>query len=645
MSIFKRQNRRGVKFNGQFLFSNFDYGLYKQEVPRTINEQLASLALTGGRNVWNIHGALTTQYGYEMIGKIDEGKEIAYIPEPSSSSQNLAIGATDGSVYRYNTFEGVKAYKTEMEVSDSGDISCYDGARVILYDEGAFKEFGGRWDESSYVPILDNTETRTILPYENYLIFSVTQEDVKYFWVDKLLTIPKVENPDESQPEDWCNVTVTDITPGDNNTFLIRVTLDKDNSFPTLSENTLDIGERTYKSLGALQFIPEDYDESDPNTPQPITIVPKLLSIVLNRMWVVATDNKVYYSATGQPDNFNEAYGAGYFYGFYNDTSPVLSVEEYYSGALITKQNGMYHAKITTNEYSFSGSDGAVIGQSTSGNYINITKLNNIPQKTAGDHCIIGDEVIAYDITSGNICQAVMINYFGNPQQGSILLHGSELDAENLGLYSATNRKLCYNFQEEVLMVYYSSTNYYTNSLVIPRNLSIYPREISDYINDYMMFQQGIIGIDKTNGLLISDFKRGTTIPNISSIAEFEPIYLNGNRLLCGTIVEVTELNNEPFDLSTANAGISFQHIEPTITRISSTSEYYPNMVYSNTENPRVTSKTVAREAKWTYQKSSLIRAAAPLGGRNGLTLRVEFEPNVTFQIVAINLPDFSVGE
>lgn len=628
MSIFRRQYPKSAKFRGQYLFSNFDYGLYKQEVPRTINEQLASLALVGGRNIWNLHGALSTQYGYEIIGELDEGEVISYIPDLSASSQNLLLCTDDYNVYRYNSFEGVKKYKTKFtSTAESDTIACYDGVQMIAYDGSSYFKMGGRYDDADYVQMISSSATRTITQYGNEVTFSVSEEEAKYFWIDKLIKV-KVDTS-------YYDAKVISVNDS-------GVTIIVDNLGSVVFTNTIDVGEKTLLSLSRFEFTPED-------TQLPaVDFKPRLMTFVLNRLWIADNQGRIFYSAVGQPDNFAESSGAGYFYGFQNDSSPVLSIEEYYSGALITKQNGMYHLKLTTAQYQYGDINGGVIAQGTSDNYINIQKLNNIPQRTAGDHCIIGDEVIAYDITSGNICQAVMVNYFGNLQQGSILLHGSELDAENLGLYSATKRKLCYNFQEEVLLVYYSSTDNYKNSLVIGRNLSIFPREISDNINDYTMFQQGIVGFANNSGKFISDFKRGTTIPNISSIAEFEPIYLNGNKLLCGSIVEITELNNEPYNLTTSNAGIATQDISPsllTYTQSNGENRQYPNMLYSNTANPQVLSNTVAEEAKWVYQKSNVTRIAAPLGGRNGLTLRLEFEPNVTFQVVAINLPDFSIGE
>ena len=64
MGLFKRTSFGSTKFKGQYLFQNFGYGLYNQEVPRTLEEQLATLAMVGGRNVWAIRGALVNQYGY-----------------------------------------------------------------------------------------------------------------------------------------------------------------------------------------------------------------------------------------------------------------------------------------------------------------------------------------------------------------------------------------------------------------------------------------------------------------------------------------------------------------------------------------------------------------------------------------------------
>lgn len=642
MGLFKRTSFGSTKFRGQYLFQNFGYGLYNQEVPRTLEEQLATLAMVGGRNVWAIRGALVNQYGYAQNYQLDEGEFVSIVPTISSSSQSLPIISTAETVYRYTNYDGLKKYKTSLPTL-SNPITTYSGTNLYIYNaDGTFYTYGSRYngdnDNSPFESIVTLVADEFVRVDDNVLKIEIDVEDLPYFWTDKKLAL---EQFDGDQTYDYYDLVV-------NRVYLERGIEDLPDKYyvdvrfdgKTPEHGTSDViagnkvGEMTLQTADSATefvYIPEQ------GSPDPqVTLVPKLMAVVLNRLWVVNNDNTIYYSAVGNMTNFEQANGAGFFKGFYNDTSDVLTIEEYYSGALITKQNGMYHVKLTTKDYSFEG-----VAYGTEGNYLTINKINNIPQKYPGDHVIIGDEVIAYDAVSGNLVQAAYINYFQNLQQGAILLHGSEIDSQGLGLHSAVNRVLGYNYQEEVLIVYYGDMLY--QSLVITRGLSIYPREINKDLVDCTMFAQGLLCFT-TDGLILEDFKRGTVIPEITSVVEFEPICLRGSKLLAGTIIEFTELNDVDFNISTSNAGYSSQDIIPS-SQNRSDEESIPLMLYSNSSNPRILNDTVAGEAKWVYQKSDVTRVAAPLSGRDGLTLRMEFPKNTAFTLCAINLPDLSRGE
>ena len=642
MGLFKRTSFGSTKFKGQYLFQNFGYGLYNQEVPRTLEEQLATLAMVGGRNVWAIRGALVNQYGYAQNYQLDEGEYVKIVPTISSSSQSLPIISTAETVYRYTNYDGLKKYKTSLPTL-TNPITTYSGTNLYIYNsDGTFYTYGSRYngdnDNSPFESIVTLVADEFVRVDDNVLKVEIDVEDLPYFWTDKKLAL---EQFDGDQTYDYYDLVV-------NRVYLERGIEDLPDKYyvdvrfdgKTPEHGTSDvvagnkIGEMTLQTADSATefvYIPEQ------GSPDPqVTLVPKLMAVVLNRLWVVNNDNTIYYSAVGNMTNFEQANGAGFFKGFYNDTSDVLTIEEYYSGALITKQNGMYHVKLTTKDYSFEG-----VAYGTESNYLTINKINNIPQKYPGDHVIIGDEVIAYDAVSGNLVQAAYINYFQNLQQGAILLHGSEIDSQGLGLHSAVNRVLGYNYQEEVLIVYYGDMLY--QSLVITRGLSIYPREINKDLVDCTMFAQGLLCFT-TDGLILEDFKRGTVIPEITSIVEFEPICLRGSKLLSGTIIEFTELNDVNFNISTSNAGYSSQDIIPS-SQNRSDEESIPLMLYSNSSNPRILNDTVANEAKWVYQKSDVTRVAAPLSGRDGLTLRMEFPKNTAFTLCAINLPDLSRGE
>lgn len=669
MSIFKRQMPKARPFKGQFIFSNFSYGYYKQEVPRVLEEQLASLALVGGRNVWANKGALVNQFGYETVGEIGNNF-IEFISENSINAQSLLLVSSDDNhtVYRYDTLQGLKQYKTSFPETLSTPLNTYDGLNMFIYDgEENFYVYGGCYEDTPtedvpvvpeseyYVQVLTGDSYTTRLYGDKWVEIDISAEESKYFWLDKPLVFHNTDAVGTVTPT-YRRVYVDDLSANNTTGYTVRLRFDNINWVFNPGEHP-DLGEITIKEFDTQEsfvWIPEIGGAQDE-----IVIRPKLMASVMNRLWLVNWDNSIFYSTVGRFDNFEEANGAGYFKGFYNDTSPILSIEEYFNGALITKKNGMYHANFRTNSF-----DAGNIS-STITDYLSVQKINNVAQSYAGDHCVIGDEVIAYDAVSGNLVRAAYVNYLGGVQQGEILLHGEELDSENLGVYSTSKRLLCYNFQEEVLLFYYGEG--YKNALVINRNLSIFPREISGYMDTLVMFNQGIIGLLQEriydNGVstyvntIISDFRRGTTIPNISSIAEFEPICLNGNKLLLGSIIEISELNNEPFNISTSNAGYSSQNVSPSfLNRLERESDNLRNMLYSNTAHPYVISNTagevksgseitVEANAKWTYKKSGLTRVSAPLSGRDGLSIRIEYEPNTSFQLVAINLPDFSRGE
>ena len=61
---FQKGKARQAKINGQWIFGDFSEGLYLLDTPRSITEQLGSLALVGGVNTFCEKGALIPQYGY-----------------------------------------------------------------------------------------------------------------------------------------------------------------------------------------------------------------------------------------------------------------------------------------------------------------------------------------------------------------------------------------------------------------------------------------------------------------------------------------------------------------------------------------------------------------------------------------------------
>ncbi|MBQ2350086.1 MAG: hypothetical protein II393_02300 [Cytophagales bacterium] len=661
MSLFKKPTYKASPFKGNYVFSNFAYGLYNLDTPRDLTEQLTSLAMTGGRNCWTEKGALVSQYGYNIVGQTDllpdseNSHEAPFLLlDNDMSNTDVALITEEDTVYRYSELDGLKQFKTKLtDIRSQADfLAVYYSNKMFISTASHKYMFGEvlvddpqgedshQFEDVAYVPI---TETpRTCASFSNYFSLYLTEEEAKYLWIDKQIALYLTTQ------QLYKKVIVIALKPNDGaNAVIYPYIADfifADNADNMTITEPVTIGEKSlYEIQDEFIFVPEDYDpDNPPATDTRVPLKPKLMAVALNRLWVVNFDNTIYYSQVGQLSKFNEIYGAGYFKGFYGDTSEVLSIEEYFSGVLITKQTGMFHLTLTTNQYSYSSVDGGVIASSSSDNYVNVIKINNITQKYAGDHVIIGDEVIAYDNSSGNLVQAAFVNYLGHIQQGGILLHGSELDAQKLGLTRDKRRKLVYSFKEEVLLFYYGDN--LDKSLLITRGLSIYPREIDKLLYDMTMSFQGYVCVTR-DGIILEGFKRGTIIPDISPVAEFEPICLRGNKLLCGSIMEFTELDGIKFKVATANAGTSEQQLTPYISQTSrDVSENLPNLIYSDT-SINFYSDTVANKSKWASQKSSLTRLAAPLSGRDGLALRLEFEPNVSFCLTSIYFPDMSRGE
>lgn len=642
MGIFKRQNYKAAKFDGDFIFSDFSYGLYNLDIPRSLPEQLSSLALTGGRNVWTEKGALCSQYGYDTKSQFDIGDIPYLVSSDNNQANNIFIICTNDIVYHYTTLEGLKKYKTKL-TDITNPIIAHSGSNLYIVSGASAYIFGGCYNTAQDATATDILErAAAAIKLGSKLYINITEEEYKYFWLDKNLVF-KITGED--------NYIETFVLAGyPNNTdetypYTIELNVSTDLVFNGLTDTV-----RLYeKALHALNYNtsaenPEFVwvNEEGTITPEIANrkILPKLMAVALNRLWIVDEDNTIFYSAVGNMTSFDQANGAGYFRGFYEDTSEVLSLEEFYSGILITKQTGMYHVRLTTSQYSYTSGQGTIIAQSSNENYISIEKVNNITQKYPGDHVIIGSEVIAFDSSSGNLIQAAYVNYMGNIQEGGVLLHGSELDAQSLGIMSSVNRELAYSFQEETLLLYYGKT--LDKALLITRGLSLYPRETNKEFLTVKMFAQGFINVT-LDGYVIEDFKRGTIIPDLSPIAEFEPIALRGNKLLNGSIIEITELNGVRYTISTLNSGSSEQAVTPVISQITK-DVALPNLIYSDLSRNFLPA-SFAEETKWANQKSNVTRLYAPLSGRDGLRMSIEFEPNTSFCFAAIRFPEMSQGE
>ena len=108
-------------------------------------------------------------------------------------------------------------------------------------------------------------------------------------------------------------------------------------------------------------------------------------------------------------------------------------------------------------------------------------------------------------------------------------------------------------------------------------------------------------------------------------------------------MLEVTELNGVEYNITTSNAGVSYQHINPSINYGIDKTEL-PPMVYSD-QTKKLYSDSFELTSKWADKKSNLTRVYAPMSGRDGISISLEFAANQAFCLAALRLPDFSQGE
>lgn len=651
MGLFKRQQPKATKFDGKsFIFSDFSYGLYNLETPRNISEQIASLALVDGKNIWSERGALIPQYGENFRGECltsDNSADIPFITSIYKTQENsFYIITISGAVYYYSTLVGLKKYKTPIFENNLSEDIVIGNAKnqLYLYDSSQCFLYGDVYNDNStsstgFVLIQSDLTARTIGNITS--VSTVANDNIQYLWVGKKI----VGKTTDSKYISGEITSIQDIEDeyGDTIGYQVEILFSSGDS---VVDGTISLGEKTLHTLNYGENFenPEFYwkYEDSAITQQDIVnhkLKPKLMAVALNRLWVEDYDGTVYYSAVGNFASFDQANGAGFFKGFYKDNSKLLSIEEFYSGVLLTKETGMYHVKLSTKDYSYSNS-GVTIAQSSSDNYLTVEKINNINQKFSTDHIIIGSEVIAYDNFSGNLCQACYVNYLGGVQEGAILLHGTEMNSLRNGIASSPKRVLCFSSSEEILLFYYGAT--LNKALVIPRNLSMYPRETSSNFLNCLSVGNGIVGV-KIEGQVVEDFARDTIVEGSTFKADFEPIGLRGNKLLCGATVEVTELHGVTFDIGVDNDGTSNQSITPPRTTTTSKKDYpyYIYSDYSKNYNP----SSYVYQSLWAEKRSSLVRLSAPLSGREGLSISLEFKENIPFCLLSLNFPDLSLGE
>ena len=631
--------RKGIKkIDGQWIFYDFSKGLYLLDTPRNIGEQLYSLAMVGGRNCWSEKGALVSQYGYLSSGaSIPLTDPMTGYTRIVAGNQNFFITTVSGRVYLYTASEGLKEFATVLP-SALTPILTRRGKDMIIHDSGVTSMYGGFYAGATDTVIMSNV---TLLHISNYYTFTASEEYMKYFWSDKDVSINGTDN--------MRVLSVTQTKEQElNNTFTAKLTaVGESKEYP----DKVTIGEKTRLEVN-LVYVPENVEPAPPpssGTPtegetttdttvteeaNQIHIDPQLMEVANNRLFVVDTDGTIYYTAIGLVGeggdlNFKQSAGAGFFAGFYNDTSKVLSIEDFLNGTLIVKEGGFYYLTITA---STSATGSAIYT-------VNIEKISNCGQKYASDHVIVREKVYAFDTNSGTIVNAISVNMFGAMVSGKPVISAEYLNAQNSGINSS-KRWLTYNAEAEVFILYYGEN--LNQGLVLTNVGTLFPRELDKQIEGFVGFNQGVAFIT-SDGEICQDFKKGTIVPNMTCVAEFEPIGLRDNRMICSSIIELTELNGVTYDLTTRNAGSAYQKVKP-VAEADGHGVILPPMMYSDRDINMIID-SFSMESKWADKKANVTRMYAPMSGREGVGISIEFPANTAFCLSAIRLPDFSQGE
>lgn len=606
--------------NGNYIFADFSGGLYLLDTPRSIGEQLATLALVGGRNIWSEKGALIPQYGYTKLGTIPTEDKVIAVSKDAQNSSSFFVVTLSGVVYFYTAWQGLKKYKTTLpsELALGNDIvTARKGDNLVLASGTLKYQFGSYYQNSAEVVIENNASITTL---NSIYSITVNYNNKDYYWNNKHILVKVGDTSVHAK------VTGVQIDK-DNTTSVIVRAIAIDAHQDLTGANNVTIAEKAIRPITMI-YKPEDTQTGGGS----ITIgTPKVMEFAGNRLVVTDETGNIYYSQIGAIDDaFNQKYGAGYIKDFYEDISEVLDFEDFLGGCLIFKQNGIYFLKVE---------------QSTSGTSTSVQKVAQVGQEYASDHVIVREKVYAYDSNSGSIVLAAAQNVFGSLVAGKTIITSEYLNSQDFGIAS-TRRFLTYNAENEVLILYYGE-NLNKGIVILDNIYSLFPRELDKPMFSYLGFNQGIAGITQT-GEIIQDFKKGTVIENLTSIANFEAIGLRDNRMICSSILEVTELNNISYNISLSNSGYSFQRIVPSsgqgvIGRGDLLSNNnIPLMLYS--EQDKLFDR-FSMKSKWAGKQSNVTRIYAPMSGKEGVSIGIEFPANEAFCLAALRLADFSQGE
>ncbi len=618
----KRPLDKSVKNpKGNYVFSDFSGGLYLLDTPRGIGEQLATLALVGGRNIWAERGALIPQYGYTIKGVIEDNEKVIAVSKDAQNSSSFFLVTISGTVYFYTAWQGLKKYKTTIDLLDTVEgniVTARRGDNLVISDGNRNFKFGSYYEDAQSKVIEDDASVTTS---NGIYIITAKYENKDYYWNTK-----KIEMSVGNDTVIPISITAVQVEVDNTDTITLRAVA-INNGQDVSGEGNVTLSEKTIDEV-SFEYQPEDTETGGGS----VTIIPKLMNFANNRLIVADEQGRVFYSVVGSINDemFSQARGAGYLQDFYEDISGILDFEDFLGGCLIFKENGIYFLKIE---------------QTTLGTATNIQKVAQVGQQYATDHVIVREKVYAYDSNSGSIVIAAAQNVFGSLVAGRTIVTNEYLNSQDFCI-NDTKRFLTYNAENEVLILYYGE-NLNKGIVILDSIYSLFPRELDKPMEHFLGFNQGIAGITK-HGEIIQDFKKGTVIGGLSAIANFEPIGLRDNRIICNSILEVTELNGINFNISLSNSGYSYQKINPSSGSGALSNglgdNNIPLMLYSDYSQD-LTFDRFSIESKWAGKQSSVTRVYAPMSGKEGISIGLEFPANEAFCLAALRLADFSQGE
>ncbi len=562
----------------------------------------------------------------DINNRIEENKalvfEVTFTLEKLTKSENIWLSAeqeyySEG-CFGYNIGSSLEDSYIQYRINPT-NYPKHD-AEILRFDR-SFLEEGSTYTGKIYIN--DKNKKTTVELFKDGKFCDVLESEIDYT-IFKDYYIPRYSDK-AVNPSIVVKQNNTPISYELSSEYKLRMVVQTGTQHTTLT-GTVSLVERTINTL-TFKYIPEEVTESNPER----VITPDVMGFCANRLCISDIGGVIYYSGVGVVDNFDESLGAGFFEGFSDDNSRCLCLEDYYNGVLITKQNGLYFLAFGTDSTS-SVTTSATIG-------ISIKKISQIGQQYAKDHVIIDKQIIAYDSNSASILVAASVNIFGSLVAGKTLVTAEELNAQSFGI-PEQRRQLMYNSEARVLTLYYGEQ--LKNGIIyVPQSKAIFPREMDVAVEDYQGFNQGVIAVSE-DGKIFQDFKKGTLIEGLTSIANFEPIGLRDNRMICASVMEISELNGIEYDLTVTNTQTSLQHITPS-SSVSSTDKNTPPMLYSD-KKANLDFDSYSTQRKWADKTSTCTRVYAPMSGRYGVNLRFEFPKAEAFCLAAILINDFSQG-